>query len=149
VARADGQLLGLATDGWRFAARTDDGVRLLSASGSVLRDFPVEATAAALSGTHLALRTDNAVEIYDTGSGRLTKRLSLANAASLAALDGEVLVTTSASTVTLRRLTDGHTLALHTDGTAKAKLTDRGLFVAGARRVTFMPLDDLLRRLGG
>ena len=44
---------------------------------------------------------------------------------------------------------DGHTLALHTDGTAKAKLTDRGLFVAGARRVRFMPLDDLLRRLGG
>jgi hypothetical protein len=149
VARSDGQLLVLAADGRRIVARTDDGVRLLSASGSVLRDFPVEATAAALSGTRLALRTGSAVEIYDTGSGELAKRLPVANAVSLADLGGDILVTTSSSTVTLRRLADARTFALHTDGAAKAKLADRGLFFAGTHRVAFMPLRDVLRRLGG
>ena len=149
VARSDGQLLVLAADGKRIVARTDDGVRLLSASGSVLGDFPVEATAAALSGTRLALRTGSAVEVYDTGSGELAKRLPVADAVSVADLRGDILVTTSSSTVTLRRLADGRTFALHTDGAAKAKLTDRGLFLAGTHRVTFMPLRDVLRRLGG
>jgi Tol biopolymer transport system component len=149
VARADGRLLVLATDGRRIAALSNDGVRLLSASGSVLRDFPVEATAAALSGTHLALRTGNGVEIYDTGSAKLTKRLSAATAVELADLSGDILVTTSAANVTLRSLADGRTLTLHTVGTARAKLTDKGLFLAGARRVTFMPLQDIQRRLRG
>jgi Tol biopolymer transport system component len=149
VARADGQLLVLAADSRRIVARTDDGVQLFSASGAMLRDFPVEATDAALSGTRLALRTSSAVEIYDTASGKLAKRLPVANAVSLADLDGDILVTTSSSTVTLRRLADGRTLALHTNGAAKAKLTDRGLFLAGTHRVAFMPLHDILRRLGG
>ncbi len=122
---------------------------MLSASGNVLRDIPLEASAAALSGKRLALRTADALEIYDTGSGRLTSRLPVAKAVSLADLGGAILVTTSAATVALRSLANGRTVTLHTDGVAKAKLTDAGLFFAGARRVTFMPMGDVLRRLSG
>jgi hypothetical protein len=41
------------------------------------------------------------------------------------------------------------TAVLHANGAAKAKLTEAGLFVAGVHRVTFMPMQDVLRRLGG
>lgn len=148
VARADGRLTVLAVDAARVAARTDGGVRLLSMAGKALRDFPVAATAGALSGNRLALRTADAVEIYDTGTGRRTQRIALAKAATLEDLEGDILVTASADTVTLRRLGNGRTLTLRTDGRAKAALERPGLYLAGARRVAFTPMGDILRRLG-
>jgi hypothetical protein len=148
VARADGQLLVLAVEGARIAARTDHGVRLLSIAGKVLRDFPVAASAAALSGAHLALRTASAVEVYDTGTGRLTSRLPVPKAVTLADPDGDILVTTSGETVTLRRLGDGRTTTIRTRGAAHAQLEAIGLYVTGAHRVTFTRMRDVLRRLG-
>jgi Tol biopolymer transport system component len=148
VARADGRLTVLAVDAARVAARTNDGVRLLSAAGKALRDFPVAATAGALSGDRLALRTADAVEIYDTGTGRRTQRIPLAKPATLEDLEGDILVTASGDTVTLRRLGNGRTLTLRTDGRAKAALERPGLYLAGARRVAFTPMREVLRRLG-
>jgi Tol biopolymer transport system component len=147
VARADGRLTVLAVDAGRVAARTDGGVRLLSVAGKALRDLPVAATAAALSGGRLALRVTDAVEIYDAGTGQRTDRIPLAKAATLEDLEGDILVTASADTVTLRRLGDGRTLTLRTDGRAKAALERPGLYLAGAHRVAFTPMRDILRRL--
>jgi TolB protein len=148
VARADGRLTVLAVDAARVAARTADGVTLLSMAGKALREFPVAATAGALSGNRLALRTADAVEIYDTDTGRRTERIPLAKAATLEDLEGDILVTASGDTVTLRRLGNGRTLTLRTDGRAKAALERPGLYLAGARRVAFTPMREVLRRLG-
>lgn len=148
VARADGRLTVLAVDAGRVAARTEHGVRLISVAGKALRDLPVAATAAALSGDRLALRVTDAVEIYDTGTGQRTDRIPVAKAATLADLEGDILVTASGDTVTLRRLGDGRTLTLRTDGRAKAALERPGLYLAGARRVAFTPMRDVRRRLG-
>ena len=59
----------LAVDAGRIAVRTKTGVKLLAASGSVLRDVAVVGRVAALSGRRLAVRTSDAVEIYDTDLG--------------------------------------------------------------------------------
>jgi Tol biopolymer transport system component len=147
AARAHGRLVVLAADAHRIVAQTDNGVRLLSAGGTTIRTFSANATAAALSGNRLALQTPGAVEVYDTRSGRLTKRVRVVTAGDLADLEGDVLVTTSGATVTLRHLTGGRTVTFHTDGAANAKLTSAGLFLAGTHRVTFVPLRDVLRRL--
>jgi TolB protein len=149
VAQADGELSVLAVDGGRIAARSGDGVRLLTAAGKTLRDFPVVATTAALSGAYLALRTADAIEVYETGSGRLTNRLRVAKAVRLEDLERGILVTAAGATVTLRRLADSRTVTLRTDGAAKAKLTTAGLFLAGTHRVTFLSLPHVLRQLGG
>jgi Tol biopolymer transport system component len=149
VARADAQLTVLAVGAGRITARTGAGIRLLTAAGKVLRDFPVAATAAALSGNRLAIRTTDAVEIYDTGTGQRTDRFPVPKAVSLQDLEGDILVTASGETVTLHRLGDGRILTLHTDGRAKAKLEQPGLYLAGAHRVTFTQMKDVLRRLGG
>ena len=53
-----------------------------------------------------------------------------------------------AKTVTLRRLSDGDTTRLAAAGYARARLEGPGLFVAGGHRVTFVPMADILRRLG-
>jgi Tol biopolymer transport system component len=148
VAQADGKLSVLAAGTGRIAARTDQGVRLLTAAGKVLRDFPVTATAAALSGNRLALRTGEAVEVYDTASGRRTDRFPVPKAVKLQDLEGDILVTASGKTVTLRKLGNGHTVAFRTVGRAKGAIEKPGLYLAGARRVTFMPMREVLRRLG-
>jgi hypothetical protein len=149
VAQADSKLTLLAVDAQRIAVRTDDGVRLLTAAGKVLRDFPVKASAAALSGKRLAVRTTDGVEIYDTDSGELTERFAVARGTRLEDLEGRILVTASGGTVTLRRLGDDRMTAIRAGGRARAQLERPGLFVAGARRVTFTPMPDVLRRLGG
>jgi len=128
--------------------RTDEGVRLFTAGGKVLRDFPIDASAAALSGKRLALRTANAVEVYDTDSGRLTNRFPFPKAVSLEDLDGDLLVAASGETVTLRRLADGRTTTVRTVGAARAQLEPPGLFVAGARSLTFLPMREVRHRLG-
>jgi hypothetical protein len=151
IASADGELAALAVDAGRIAARTDQGVRLLTASGGrLLRDLPVaKVRAAALSGNQLALRVPGAVEIYDTGSGELVKKYPAQAKARLADLEGDILVTAMGRIVTLRRISDGRSATIRARGWAHAQLEEPGLFVAGARRVTFTPLAGVQRMLGG
>jgi hypothetical protein len=149
VAEADGELTVLAVDAGRIVVRTENGLRLLSADGSMLGEFASSGRKAALSGTRLAVRTASDVEVYDTRTGELTDRIPAASGATLQDLDGDILVTAQGGTVRLRRLGDGRTSALRVGWTALAALERPGLFVAGARRVTFMPMRDVLRRLGG
>jgi hypothetical protein len=139
----------LAVDAGRIAAWTDTGVRLLREDGTVLRDFSVKVTAASFSGTRLALRTSDAVEVYDTDSGQQTARIPVARAVRLEDLEGNLLVTAFGGTVTLRKLGNGRTTTFRATGTASAQLEPPGLFVAGGRRVTFTSLHDVLRRLAG
>ncbi len=148
VAKADATLSVLAVDAGRIAVRTESGVRLLTAAGDVLRDFAVSATAAALSGNHLAVRTANAVEVYDSNSGMLSDRFPAPSALRLEDLEGDILVTASGATVTVRKLGDGRTSTINAGGTARAQLERPGLFIAGARRLTFTPMRAVRRRLG-
>jgi hypothetical protein len=148
VAQADGKLSALAAGSGRIAARTEDGFKLLTAVGKVVRDLPVAARAAALSGNRLALRTADAVEVYDTVSGKRTDRFTVPKAVMLADLEGDILVTASGTAVTLRKLENGHRAAFTTTGLAKAALEPPGLYLAGTRRVTFTPMREVLRRLG-
>jgi hypothetical protein len=138
----------LAVDAGRIAVRTDSGVRLLTAGGDVLQDFDVTARRAALSGNRLAVRTASAVEIYDTGSGKLTRRFPAAPRLTLQDLDGGTLVTASVRAVTLRRLSNRRTTTIRFARLVRAQLERSGLFVAAGRRVTFTPMREVLRRLG-
>jgi hypothetical protein len=149
VAKADGELTVLAVDAGRIAARTKAAVRLITASGQLLREFPVKARAAALSGKRLAVRTAAAVTVYDTDTGELLNRFPAANSVRLQDLDRDILVTASNGTVTLRRLGASRKTTLRPGGTAFAQLEPAGLFVAADRRLTFTPMRDVLRLLGG
>jgi Tol biopolymer transport system component len=148
VASAKGELTVLAVDAGRIAARTDHGVRLLTGGGTRLRGFPVDhVRAAALSGDRIALRVPGAVEVYDTGSGELVTSLPMRRD-RLEDIENGILVTATRRTVRLRRLGDGHTARIHTRGIPQAQLEPSGLFVADRHRVTFVPMADILRRLG-
>jgi hypothetical protein len=149
VAKADGELTVLAVDAGRIAVRTETGLRLFTAAGRVLRDIDVKPQAAALSGNRLAVRTVSAVEVYDTENGDRLDRLSVPKAVRLEDLDGDILVTAWGGAVTLRRLGDGSTTRIGAGRTGLAQLERPGLFVASARRVTFMPMREVLRRLSG
>jgi hypothetical protein len=72
----------------------------------------------------------------------------VARGVTLEDLEGDLLVTGSRDTVTVRRLGDGRTTTFRPGGTARGQLEQPGLFVAGKRRVTFTPMKALLRRLG-
>jgi hypothetical protein len=148
VARADRELTVLAVDAGRIAVRTESGVRLLTSGGRTLQDFAVRPSGAVLSGNRLAVRTESAVEVYDTRTGERAARVAVSDGARPQDLDGGILVTASADKVTLRRLGDGRTSTLYVGRTALAQLEPSGLFTAGARRVTFTPMRDVLRRLG-
>jgi hypothetical protein len=149
VAQADGKLTVLAVDNGRIAARTDEGVALLTGDGGHLQDFPVvKVLAVALSRNRLAVRVPGGIEIYDTGSGQLITRFNVASGLRLEDLDHGILVTAKLRTVTLRSLTDGRTATIQTQGIAHAQLEPSGLFVAAGRRVTFTSMRDVLRRLG-
>jgi hypothetical protein len=149
VAKADGELSVFAVDSGRIAVRTESGVQLLTAGGDVLQEFDLRARAAALSGDRLAVRTADAVEVYDTGSGELTAQFPAAPSLMLEDLDGGILVTASGRAVMLRKLSNRKTTTIRAAGFAHAQLERPGLFVAGGRHVTFTPMRDVLRRLGG
>jgi hypothetical protein len=150
VARAPGKLTVLDVDAGRIAARTDDGVRLLTGGGRRLLDVPVrKVNGAALSGNRLALRVPGSFEIYDTGSGELVETIPAQGGADrIEDFESGILVTATGKTVALRRLSDGHTARLHARGYAHAQLEPSGLFVAGGHRVTFTPMRQVLRWLG-
>ena len=149
IATAKGMLTVLSVDAGRIAVQTDTGVRLLTSGGGVLRDFAVVPRAAVLSGNRLAVRTADAVEVYDVDSGRLAARFPAQKGLALEDLEGDVLVTASGKTVTLRRLGDGRTAAIQAGGVPRVQLEAPGLFVAAAHRVTFTPMAEIVRRLGG
>jgi hypothetical protein len=148
VAQADSELSVLAVDAGRIAVRTEVGLQLLTAGGAVLHEFDVTPREAALSGTQVAVRTADAVEVYDSGSGRLAARFPAANQLRLEDLERGILVTASGRTVTLRRLRDGRTTTIQANGIARAQLERPGLFLSASRHVTFTPMRDVLRRLG-
>jgi TolB protein len=148
VLEGDGERTVLAVDAHRIVVRTENSVELITASGGLLREFPVEGvSAASLSRTHLALQSAAGIEIYDTNSGKRTVRYP---AAQLEDLEGDILVTAAGGTVTLRSLGgNGRTTRIHAGGAAHAQLEPPGLFVATSSRVTFTPMKDIRRRLGG
>jgi hypothetical protein len=149
VARAHGRLTVLDVDAGRIAARTDHGVRLLTGAGRRLLDVPLtNASSAALSGNRLAIKVPGSFEIHDAGSGELVATIPAQSGDRLEDLKAGILVTANGKTVTLRRLSDGHTAALHAAGYARARLERPGLFIAGGRRVTFTPMADVRRDLG-
>lgn len=148
VAKADGELTVLAVDAGRIVVRTESGVRLLTTAGRILREFALKVQAAALSGNRLAVRTTSDVEVYDTRTGELSGRFPASSGVRLQDLHGDILVTAAGGTVTLRKLRAGRMSVLHAGRSARAALEPDGLFVAGARRVTFMPMRDVLRRFG-
>jgi hypothetical protein len=148
VAKEAGELTVLAVDAGRIVVRTDTGIRLLTGSGAVLGELDATARSAALSGKRLALRKATTIDVHDTGSGSLLQQVPAAGRVRLEDLRGDLLVTASGGTVTVRRLRDGRTTTFRPGGVARAQLEQPGLFVAGGRRVTFTPMRVLLRRLG-
>ena len=148
AAKADSELSVLAVDGGRIAVRTETGLRLITAAGRVLRDIDVKPQAAALSGNRLAVRTASALEVYDTENGDRLDRLSVPKAVRLEDLEGDILVTAWGGAVTLRRLGDGSTTKIGAVRTGLAQLERPGLFVTSARRVSFLPMREIVRRLG-
>jgi len=149
VATAHGRLTVLDVDAGRIAARTDNGVTLFTGAGRRLLDVPVRnVSGAALSGNRLAVRVPGSIGIYDTGSGELLDTIPAQSRERIEDLKGGILVTAMAKTVTLRSLSDGHTARLHAAGYARARLESPGLFIAGARRVTFTPMAVIVGRLG-
>jgi hypothetical protein len=150
IAKADSELTVLAVDAGRIAARTVSGIKLLTGAGGVIRDIAIAGgEKAALSGKRLAVRTAKAIEVYDTDTGQLSARFPSLSGVRLEDLDRDILVTASGGRVTLRRLSNGRTSTFQAGGTALGQLERPGLFLAGARRVTFIPMREVLRRLGG
>jgi hypothetical protein len=148
VATAHGRLTLLDVDTGRIAARTDNGVRLLTGTGRRLLDVPVRSlSGAALSGNRLAVKVPGSLEIYDAGSGELLATIPAQSGDRLEDLKAGILVIANGETVTLRRLSDGHTAPLHAAGHAHARLERAGLFIAGGRRVTFTPMAGVRRIL--
>jgi hypothetical protein len=148
IASENGELTVLAVDAGRIVARLDRGIRLLSRTGRELRQLDVSARTASLSGSRLAVRTADAVEVYDLASGDRVQRLPAASGLRLEDLERDMLVTASGGWVTLRKLSNGRTATFHAGGVARGQLEPAGLFVSGARRVTFLPMRDVARRLG-
>ncbi|HET8652179.1 MAG TPA: hypothetical protein VFM13_06375 [Gaiellaceae bacterium] len=148
LATAESELTLLAIDAGRIVVRTQSGITLMDTVGRVLRRLPSGARRAALSGDRLALRAGSAVEVYNTRTGSRTDRFPAGSGVSLEDLDGTIVVTAQGGTVALRRLGGGPTTRLHVVGNALAALEPAGLFVAGSRRVIFLPRSEVLRRLG-
>jgi hypothetical protein len=146
VLKAGAERTVLAVDGNRIVVRTEDGVSVLDGRGNLIREFPVDSEAAALSGSRLALQTAAGLEIHRIGTGEETTRF---RATHLEDLEGDILVTASGSRVTLRNLANGRTTTIQaTHAIVGAQLERSGLFVATATLATFTPMHDVLRRLG-
>jgi hypothetical protein len=147
VALANGELTVLAVDAGRVAVRTPAGVKLLNARGDVSSEFSVRARQVALSGGRLAVRTGDAVEVYNIGSGDRVSRFPAVTHLRLEDFEGDLLVTAVGRSVTVRRLGDGRAATIRAGGLAHAQLETPGLFVSATRSVTFTPMRNVLRLL--
>jgi len=147
IVKASGALDLLAVDAGRVALGTGRGVRIVSADGRVLRELPIAADSAALSGDRLAVATAEGVAVYSVDSGRLLERFPALG--DLQDLEGDLLVTASAATVEVRRLSNGRAITIDANGDFSAQLERPGLFVASEGGIRFTPMRELLRRLGG
>lgn len=146
VAKIDGEAHVLAVEADRLVVVTATGVEVLTAGGHVVRSFPVTPKAAALSGSRLALETDEAIDVYDVASGRRTAHFR--DATDLQDLEGDILVNAPSAGVVLRRLGTGRAITLAAGTGASARLERPGLFLAGDHRITFTPMRVIRRRLG-
>jgi WD40 repeat protein len=145
ITKAAGAVALLAVDAGRIVVGTETEVRVVDARGRALRAIPVRPDAAALSGDRLAVRVSGGVEVYDVPSGMLVARF--AQLGRLVDLESDVLVTAKGGEIELRRLSNGRSLTIRASG--GAQLERPGLFVADGRRITFTPMAEILRRLGG
>ena len=147
VAKIDGTATVLAVDSTRIVVATSTGAEVLTTGGRVVRSFPVTPKAAALSGGRLAVETDDAIDVYDVASGRRTAHFR--DATDLQDLEGDILVAAPSAGVILRRLGTGRAITVAAGTGVSAQLERQGLFVAGEHWITFTPLRELRRRLGG
>jgi hypothetical protein len=147
VLKAGAERTVLAVDGSRIVVRAEDGVMIVNVQGKLIREFPIDADAAALSGSRVALSTITGIEIYGIGSGAKTGHFP---PSILEDLDGDILVTAAGSRVTLRNLASGRTTAIRAaHSIVSAQLERSGLFVATTQLATFTRMQDVIRRLGG
>ena len=146
VAKVEGAATVLAVDSSRIVVGTATGVEVLTASGHVIRTFPVTAKAAGLSGSRLAVETDDAIDVYDVASGRRTAHFP--DATDLQDLEGDILVVAPSAGVILRRLGTGRAITVAAGTGVSAQLERQGLFVAGEHWITFTPMREIRRRLG-
>jgi hypothetical protein len=152
IAKANGELTLLAVDAGRVVVRTDSGVRVLTIGGRVVRNFPVAADAAALSGNRLAVDADG-IDVYAVASGR--HLAGYPGASGLKDLDGDILVTVEGRKITLRKLANGRTRTIAPRrGRVLAELERAGLYYSygsagGGGRVVFVPRSKVERWLGG
>ena len=147
MAKVEGAATVLAVDSSRIVVGTATGVEVLTAGGRIVRSFPMMPKAAALSGGRLAVETDDAIDVYDAASGRRTAHFR--DATDLQDLEGDILVVAPAAGVVLRRLGTGRAITVAAGTGVSAQLERPGLFVAGEHWITFTPMRELRRRLGG
>jgi hypothetical protein len=146
VAKIGGEAHVLAVDAGRIVVGTTNGLQVLTVDGRIVRSFAVTAKAAALSGSRLAVETDDAIDVYDVVSGRRTAHFR--DATDLQDLEGDILVAAPSAGVILRRLGTGRAITLAAGTGASARLERPGLFVAGDHRITFTRMRVIRRRLG-
>jgi WD40 repeat protein len=147
VAKIDGEAHVLAADVGRIVVRTPTEVEVLTVAGRVVRSLPIAPDAAALWENRLAVETSEGIDVYDIRSGRRTARFPTLS--DLQDLVDDILVAAPAEGVVVRRLGSGRTITIAAGSGDRARLERPGLFLVRAHRITFMPMRDVLRRLGG
>jgi Tol biopolymer transport system component len=145
VAKVDGEARVLAVDAGRIVVATTTDLKLLTVAGRTVRTFAETAKAAALSGSRLAVETDEGIDVYDTRSGRRLRQFP--SLSDLQDLQGDILVAAPAEGIVVRKLGNGPTITIDAGADARAQLEPPGLFVAGAHRIAFTPMREVLRRL--
>ena len=152
--KGDDVLEPLWVDGGRILVRSAAStLSLLRTTGVTLRAIPVGpgALEAAFQGTRLAVLRATSLDVYDTGSGARIRSFPLARKARrLADLQSGVAVLVSGGAVHLIRLDTGRgvTIVPRGGGAVHAALTGAGLFTAASTGLAFLPLANVLVRLG-
>ena len=149
VAEATSELTALAVDAGRIVVRTGAGVSLITPTGGHLRDVPVERCAMRRSrGINSPCAFPARWRSTTHGPANWSEVPASAPRPARGFENG-IFVTAMRRGVTLRRVRDGRTARIRARGIAHAQLEPSGLFVAGARRVTFMSMRGVLRLLAG
>jgi len=150
-----------AVGGGRMAVQSPDGtVTVLTPSGNPVATVPASngnlPRSLALSRTRLAVvRWSGTLELYNPGTGKKTKSLTLGPAATLelTGVNAKLALLRGAQRLVLVRLSDGKLLSLPLHAVIDPTLTEAGLFYAynlpRARekgRIVFEPTAKLLAR---
>jgi hypothetical protein len=149
VAKAASELSVLAVDAGRIAARTESGIRLLTAGGRVLQDLPVRAPRQPHSpaiGWRCERGTQSRFTTPAPGShGPLRCREGRQTPGPRRRHSGHGLGQYFHASPTRRSPDEHNSREPNNSGPARAR---GALLTAGARRVAFMPMREVLRRLG-